>query len=125
LQSAALAPLYCPAEHAVHDADPVSFVNLPAVHASQYVMPSALWILPVSHAAQCALDVCAFVGLPYIPAAHSVQLTLACKLHEPAAHCPLHELLVEPPVPNRPAAHSAHAVRPVSLWYWPFAHAVQ
>ena len=115
LQSAALAPLYCPAEHAVHDADPVSFVNLPAVHASQYVMPSALWILPVSHAAQCALDVCALVDLPYWPAVHSVQLALVSKLHEPAAHCPLHELLIEPPVPNRPAAQSAHAVRPVSL----------
>jgi hypothetical protein len=53
--------------------------------------------------------------LPYWPAVHSVQPTLACKLHEPAAHCPLHELLIEPPVPNRPAAQSAHAVRPVSL----------
>ena len=115
LQSVALAPLYCPAEHEMHDADPVSFVNLPAMHASQYVMPSALWILPVSHAAQCALDVCALVDLPYWPAVHSVQLALVSKLHEPAAHCPLHELLAEPPVPNRPAAQSAHAVRPVSL----------
>jgi hypothetical protein len=44
-----------------------------------------------------------------------MQLAFACKLHDPAAHCPLHELLVEPPVPNRPAAQSAHAVRPVSL----------
>ena len=78
-------------------------------------MPSALWIFPVSHAAQCALDVCAFVDLPYRPAVHSVQLTLACKLHDPTAHCPLHELLVEPPVPNLPAAQSAHAVRPASL----------
>jgi hypothetical protein len=95
------------------------------MHASQYVMPPALWILPVSHAAQCALDVCALVDLPYRPAVHSVQLALVSKLHEPAAHCPLHELLVEPPEPNRPAAQSAHAVWPVSLWYWPFAHATQ
>jgi hypothetical protein len=47
-------------------------------------MPSSLWIFPVSHAAQCALDVCA--EMPYRPTVHSVQLTLACKLHEPAAH---------------------------------------
>jgi hypothetical protein len=78
-------------------------------------MPSALWILPVSHAAQCALDICAFVDLPYRPAVHRVQLTLVSKLHDPEAHCPLHELLDEPPVPNRPAAQSTHAVRPASL----------
>ena len=54
-----------------------------------------------------------------------MQLLLVSELHEPAAHCPLHELLVEPPVPNRPAAQSAHAVWPASLWYWPFAHAAQ
>jgi len=88
-------------------------------------MPSSLWIFPVSHAAQCALDVCALVDLPYRPVVHSVQLAFASKLHEPAAHCPLHELLIEPPVPNRPAAQSAHAVRPVLLWYRPFAHATQ
>jgi hypothetical protein len=35
MQSVALAPLYCPAEHEVHAADPVVFVNLPAMHASQ------------------------------------------------------------------------------------------
>jgi hypothetical protein len=114
LQSAALPPLYCPAEHELHDADPVALVNLPATHASQYVMPPPLWILPVSHTAQCALDVCSLSSLPYWPAVHSVQLPLACELHDPAAHCPLHELLVDPPVPNRPATQSVHAVRPVS-----------
>ena len=65
------------------------------------------------------------VESPYRPAVHSVQLALASKLHEPAAHCPLHELLIELPVPNRPAAQPAHAVRPVLLWYLPFAQATQ
>jgi hypothetical protein len=66
-----------------------------------------------------------YVESPYWPAKHSAQLLLASKLHEPAAHCPLHELLIEPPVPNRPAAQSAHAVWPVSLWCLPFTQAVQ
>jgi hypothetical protein len=114
LHPAALAPLNLPAGHELHDADAVAFVNLPATHASQYVMPPPLWILPVTHAAQCAFDVCALSDLPYWPAIHRAQLPLACELHDPAAHCPLHELLVEPPVPNRPAAQSVHAVRPVS-----------
>jgi hypothetical protein len=125
LQSVALAPLYFPAEHEAQAADPVAFANWPAAQASQYVMPSPLCTLPISHAAQCAIDVCALSDLPYWPAMHSAQLLLASKLHEPAAHCPLHELLIEPPVPNRPAAQSAHAVRPVLLWYRPFAHATQ
>jgi hypothetical protein len=56
---------------------------------------------------------------------HCVQLLLDSELHEPAAHCPLHELLIELPVPNRPAVQSAHAVWPVLFWYWPFAHATQ
>jgi hypothetical protein len=51
-----------------------------------------------------------------------VQLTLACKLHDPAAHCPLHELLVEPPVPNRPAAHSEHDDWPEFAWNRPDMH---
>jgi hypothetical protein len=54
-----------------------------------------------------------------------VQLLLDSELHEPAAHCPLHELLNEPPVPNRPAAQSAHAVWPMLFWYWPFTQATQ
>ena len=54
-----------------------------------------------------------------------MQLLLVSKLHEPAAHCPLHELLIEPPVPNWPAAQSAHAVWPALFWYWPFVHAAQ
>ena len=65
------------------------------------------------------------VESPYRPAVHSVQLALVSKLHEPAAHCPLHELLIEPPVPNRPAAQSEQAVWPVSLWYLPFTQAAQ
>ena len=65
------------------------------------------------------------VESPYRPAVHSVQLALVSKLHEPAAHCPLHELLIEPPVPNRPAAQSEQAVWPVSLWYLPFMQAAQ
>ena len=66
-----------------------------------------------------------FVDSPYWPAKHGVQLLLDSELHEPAAHCPLHELLIELPMPNRPAAQSEQAVWPVSLWYLPFAHAAQ
>jgi hypothetical protein len=63
--AAALAPLYFPARHGLHDVDPATASNMPATHASQYVMPLALWILPASHAAQCALDVCGLVNVPY------------------------------------------------------------
>ena len=66
-----------------------------------------------------------YVESPYWPAKHRAQLLLVSKLHEPAAHCPLHELLIEPPVPNRPAAQSEQAVWPVSLWYLPFTQAAQ
>jgi hypothetical protein len=86
VHAAALEPLYFPAGHEPHDADPVALVNLPATHASQYAMPPALWILPVSHTAQCVLDVCGLADLPYWPSPHSVQLSLDRKLHEPAAH---------------------------------------
>jgi hypothetical protein len=104
-----------PAAHFVQFLWPASGWCWPAPHASQKVMPSTLWTLPEPHAAQCALDVCSFGDLPYRPAVHSVQLTLVGKLHDPGAHCPLHELLVEPPAPNRPASHGVHAVRPTSF----------
>ena len=81
--------------------------------------------MPLGQTAQCAIDVSAYVESPYWPTTHIVQLALVNKLHEPAAHCPLHELLIELPVPNRPAAQPAHAVRPVLLWYLPFAQATQ
>jgi hypothetical protein len=115
LHSDALAPLYLPAGHTLHEPEPPVGWCLPAGHASQYVILAADWYLPVSHPAQWATDACDCTKLPYRPAVHCVQLTLVSKLHVPAAHCPLHELLVEPPVPNQPAAQSTHAVRPASL----------
>jgi hypothetical protein len=81
--------------------------------------------LPFGQTTQCAIVVSAYVESPYWPTTHIVQLALVSKLHEPVAHCPLHELLIELPVPNRPAAQSAHAVWPVLLWYLPFAQATQ
>ena len=77
-------------------------------------MPPAAWNLPVSHALQWALDVPSTDELPKRPASQPMQAALCAWLHFPPGHAPLHELLVEPPVPNRPAAHSVHAVRPVS-----------
>jgi hypothetical protein len=54
-----------------------------------------------------------------------MQPALACTLHEPAAHWPLHELLVEPPVPNRPAAQLTHATCPWLLVNSPDAQRAQ
>jgi hypothetical protein len=47
-----------------------------------------------------------------LPAAQSEHKASPAAANLPAAHCPLHELLIEPPVPNRPAGQSSHAAKP-------------
>jgi hypothetical protein len=60
-----------------------------------------------------------------MPTAQIVHASLAPALHEPAAHLPLHELVVAATPPYRPASQAAHNVRPSSVWYLPAGHAAQ
>ena len=81
--------------------------------------------MPRPQLLQCVTAVCAKSESPYRPTSHCVQNSLLAGLHVPAAHIPLHALVVAAAPPNRPAAQGLQNVSPRPPWNLPGRHGRQ